>query len=508
MGRRILRRGVTKTSMGLEIDRESFETPDFERFGDRLRDSLRALEILLDRSDFGHGPPSIGAEVELHLVDARGRPAHINRAVKEAVNDPRLTLEVDRFNLEMNSRPVALSGRPFSSIRDDLGDTLERARAAAALSGARIVTIGILPTLSERDLTSGALTESLRFRALSAGLRRLRSTPFPLRIEGEDVLDVAVDDVTFEGANTSFQVHLRVDPAEFARMYNAAQIAAGPVLAMACNSPLFLGKRLWDETRIALFRQAVDDREDVRDDDWRPARVSFGHGWVRHGALELFREAVAQHAPILPVVDHEDPLEVVFSGGVPGLRELRLHQSTVWPWNRAIYDGADGGHLRIEMRALPAGPTVVDMVANAAFLIGLVRGLAPDVDQRLATMTFAHARRNFYEAARRGLAAELLFAEEPGGPMRPHPAPMWLERLLPIARRGLRASNVEAEEIDRWIGIVEHRLAAGMTGASWQRRVFASCHSRRSADAASVRLLDAYMRASESELPVSAWDRP
>lgn len=494
--------------MGLEIDRESFEPADFDRFGQRLRDSLSALRTLLSRPDFGRGPTSIGAEVELHLVDEEGRPAPINREVLSSVRDPRLTVEVDRFNLEMNSRPFVLQGRPFSAMRADLDETLAHARNAAARHGARVVTIGILPTLTEADLTSRSLTEGLRFRALSSGLRKLRNEPFPLHIEGEDVLDLAADDVTFEGANTSFQVHLRVDPDEFARTYNAAQIAMAPALAIACNSPLFLGRRLWQETRVALFRQAVDDRADVQDDDWRPARVSFGHGWARQGALELFTESVTQHAPILPVIDLEDPLEIVATGGTPTLRELRLHQSTVWRWNRAIYDGAQGGHLRIEMRALPAGPTVLDMVANAAFLIGLVRGLAPEVDERLAGMNFAHARRNFYEAAKHGLSAELLFAREPKDAVAPHPAQRIVEWLLPVARSGLKAAGVDGEEIDVFLGVVERRLEAESTGARWQRLAWDALRPRMSEEEASARLLRSYMAASESGAPVSSWDRP
>ena len=357
--------------MGLEIDRERFTDEDFSRFAARLRSCNQALAALLERPGFGEGAPSIGAELELDLVDDEGRPAPVNRAVLADTLDGRVTLEVDRFNLEINADPVPLAGAPFSATRRELEGALGAIREAARVHGARPVIVGILPTLTESDLTSAALTDACRYRALSRGIRRRRGEPFPLHIHGRDELELTADDVVYEGANTSFQLHLRVSPGDFASTYNAAQLATAPALAIGGNSPFFLGRRLWEETRIALFRQSVDDRSSASDDAWRPARVSFGHGWVRRGALELFQEAVHLHDPLLPVCGPEDPLAVVRAGGVPSLAELRLHQGTIWRWNRAVYDGSGGGHVRIELRALPAGPTVTDMLANAAFLLGL-----------------------------------------------------------------------------------------------------------------------------------------
>lgn len=492
--------------MGLEIRRDQFDDAEFARFEIRLRDCVSALERVLARPGFGDGPATIGAELELNLVDAGGRPAPVNRTVLAEALDPRVTLEVDRFNLEINTRPVPLAGRPMTALEDEIRQALAETRRAAGHHGARVVTVGILPTLVEEDLQRSALTDGNRYRALSAGLRRLRRAPFAVHISGEDALEIACDDVTLEGANTSLQVHLRVAPRDFARAYNAAQLAAAPCLAVACNSPLFLGRRLWRETRVALFRQAVDDRRDADEEDWRPARVSFGHGWVREGAFELFAESAALHEPILPVMGDEDPLAVERRGGTPALDELRLHQGTVWRWNRAIYDGADGGHLRIEMRSLPAGPTVTDMIANAAFQLGLTLGLAPDVNAILPAFTFGQARRNFYRAARKGLDAELLWTVPGGGRVRPVTARALVERLLPTARAGLVGAGVEAGEADRWLGIIASRTARGQTGACWQRRAF---EAERTAGAtvpeACHRVLEAYLAAVEGGLPVHAW---
>jgi hypothetical protein len=364
--------------------------------------------------------------------------------------------------------------------------------------------IGILPTLREADLQSSSMTDMCRFRALSAGIRRLRDRPFEVAIDGDDPLSLSCDDVTLEGANTSFQVHLRVAPADFARVYNAVQIATAPVLAVAGNSPLFLGHRLWEETRIALFRQAVDDRGDP-DAEWRPARVSFGHGWVRRGAYELFAETVAHHPPLLPVMSDEDPMACVARGGVPTLAELRLHHGTVWRWNRAVYDPAGEGHLRIELRALPAGPSIVDMLANAAFLVALTLRLARDADRLTVGLTFGQARRNFYAAARAGLDAELLWpSDDPPSP-RPVRASELVRRLLPLAHEGLAAAGVDDAESTRLLAIIAARANARMTGSRWQRRVLELVAPGRDEGGACAAMRERYLAGAASGAPVHCW---
>jgi len=491
--------------MGAEIPRDSFDEHEYSRFSEKLKDNLRALALLAERPGFGVGPATIGTELELNLVDSRARPALVNAEVLRHIDDERLTLEVNRFNLEINARPTPLSGRPFSATHAELSHALESARRGARKLDARIAMIGILPTLERKHLGASALTDAKRYRALAAGLMRIRGEAFDIRIEGEDELEVRSHEVTFEGANTSLQVHLRVDPAAFARTYNAAQAATAVVLAAAGNSPFFLGRRLWHETRVALFRQSVDDRGDVREDDWRPARVSFGHGWVRKGAQELFEEGVSLHEPVLPVHGAEDPVAVVRAGGVPELAELRLHHGTVWRWNRAVYDPGDGGHLRIEMRALPAGPTVRDTVANAAFLLGLTLGLAPHMDELSAGLTFGHARRNFYEAARHGLAAELLWPEAVAPSPRSSPARELARRLLPLAREGLTQAGVDSAESGAWLGLIEGRLDSGVTGSVWQRRAFERALAQHPAPESLRIMLERYLELSEAETPVHTW---
>lgn len=492
--------------MGVDVARSDFGQADYDRFAEKLKGSLRALEGILARPGFGVGPTTIGSELELHLTLPDGRPARRNCEVVESAADPRVTLEINRYNVEINSRPCLLEGRPFQAMAAELEGALAVTRTAARVHDADVVMIGILPTLTEDDLQSSALSDRCRYRVLSQAIRRIRGEPVAVRIEGTDVLDVFTDDVTFEGANTSFQVHLRVDPSRFARTYNAAQIATAFVLSVAGNSPLFLGRRLWDETRVALFRGAVDDRASAREDDWRPSRVSFGHGWVRASAFELFAESVAFHEPLIPACTEADPEAILRSGGVPALGELRLHHGTVWRWNRAVYDDSGGGHLRIEMRALPAGPTIRDMVANAALAIGLTQALAERAETLVTRMTFGQARRSFYDAARFGLSAGLLWPSDSApSPMVVSPAVLAADALR-LARAGLVDSGVEPSEADEWLGIIAARVRQGITGARWQRRLFDELRRESvSAHEAAFALLHRYRELSSGAAPVHEW---
>lgn len=454
--------------MGLEIGRTQFDAAEFERFSARLGESLDALEELLARPGFGVGPTTLGAELELFLVDGVGRPLPLNREVLTSTLDPRLTVELDRFNLECNLRPSVLPGRPFEALAKEMSDAVAEASRAARVHGGDVAMIGILPTLVAEDLQRAAMTDAARYRALSAALRQLRGGPFRLRIDGDEPLDVTCDDVTFEGANTSLQIHLRVPPERFADVFNGAQLATAPAMALATNAPIFLGHRLWEETRVAVFKQSVDDRRDGRSGE---SRVAFGSGWVDEGPLELFERAVSRHAPLLPLLSDESPLEIVRKGGVPALEELRLHYGTVWHWNRPVYDPTNGGHVRIELRGLPAGPTVRDMVANAAYLIGLSLGLARDARSWISELPFAVPDHNFYRAAQSGLDADFLFPTAPSEPAREISARALAQALLPLAREGLVDAGVDETEAEGWLAPIARRLESQQTGARWQRAV-------------------------------------
>ncbi len=491
--------------MGLPIDRDTFDDDDRRRFAKRLGDSLEVLRELLDDPSFGLGPTTLGAEVELSIVDRSCRALPVNRRLLAESLDDQLALELDRFNIEYNLSPVPARGTPFSAQADELTAALERLDRSAAVHGGRVVPIGILPTLRIEDLTSSSMTDLPRYRALSSALRELRGDPFRICIDGDEPLEVFCDDVTAEGAATSFQVHLRVTPETFADTYNAAQMATALAVAAGANSPVFLGRRLWEETRIALFREAVDTRDEAGRKRHQPHRVGFGHGWVRRGAHELFEQAVALFPPLLPVTGDEDPLACLKSGRMPALHELRLHQGTVWLWNRPVFDPADGGHLRIELRALPSGPTPTDMMASAAFLIGLTIGLRSEIDRLLPRFPFRYAEHNFFQAARYGLDAELLWPSDTA----PSPSEVGVRELasslLTTAQSGLEQLGVDSEEIASMLGVVFGRLQTDTNGSRWQRRMLDRLEPRSSLPQALTRMTEAYVRNAKRGRPVHEW---
>ncbi len=364
--------------------------------------------------------------------------------------------------------------------------------------------IGILPTLSQADLGPAMLTDAARYRALNSGMRRLRRAPARIRIAGADPLALATEDLGLEGANTSFQVHLRVDPADFTRTYNAVQLATAPVLAASGNSPTFLGHRLWQETRIALYKQAADDRPG-HGPRRRLARAGLGTGWLRGGPLELFTQSVRLHQPLLPVLGRLEPAACGAGRNPPPLDELRIHQGTVWPWNRALYDPASGGHLRIEMRALPAGPTVTDMLANAAFLIGLSLWLAGQDQQWTYALPFERADHGFYRAAEQGLSAQLSWPAWHRDQIRTLPAAELVTELIPAARQGLLEAGVAPAEAASLLDVISARAASGQTGAAWQCATLANAEQDHNRQHALAVMLGRYLRCADTGLPVHTW---
>ena len=490
--------------MGTDIDQEDFDDSDYARFAERLEECLSALTRLLDRPGFGAGPATVGAELELFLVDAAARPLPHNQVIRAAVADPRITVELDRFNLELNASPVPLAGRPFAALGGELNVLLDHVAHAASGHAGRLALISILPTLTRADLSPGVMTDLPRYRALNTGLRRLRQDPFRIRIAGEDPLELASEDVALEGANSSFQIHLRVDPADFTRTYNAVQLATAPVLAVSGNSPTFLGHRLWEETRIALFKQSVDDRQ-AQGPHRRPARTALGTGWLRDGVLELFTESVRLYRPLLPILGDLGRRPDGAGWQAPPLHELRLHQGTVWRWNRAIYDPASGGHLRIEMRALPAGPTVIDMLANAAFLIGLSLWLAEQDQRWTYALPFERADHGFYRAAQQGLSARLSWPTGHRDQMRTLAAAKLVAELVPAARQGLLQAGVTPAEADTLLAVISARTASGQTGAVWQRATLTAASRHHDAERALAVMLNRYLQCAETGLPVHTW---
>lgn len=492
--------------MGRAVERDQFEEKEYGVFEERLQQNLTALELLLLRPGFGQGATTLGAELEVSIVDDQYHALPINRQALARSLDPHIQLELDRFNLEFNLDPVSAVGAPFSVIQHQLEQAISRLNKLVGRLGGRVVPIGILPTLTADQLQADAITDLPRYKALDNGMRRLRQGgPFEVKIDGAEPLSLTCEAVSLEGANTSYQIHLRVDPDKFADTFNAAQLATPIALCIAANSPTYVGHLLWDETRVALFKQAIDGRGPNSADWQRAARVPFGHGWLRKSALENFAESVALHPCIIPLLSEEEPLSCIERGELPSLHELRLHQGTVWQWNRAIYDPGFDGHLRIEMRALPGGPTPIDMAANTALLIGLTFGLRQDIDHLLPRFPFRYADYNFYRSAQDGLDAMLLWPATCGNSPKEVRVSELLKEMLPVAQRGLEIIGVTQSEREQMLGIISERLRRGLSGARWQRQVLARLDQRMTRPQALNRLLELYLDHAASGQPVSEW---
>src|SRR5688500_5023340 len=362
---------------------------------------------MLREARFEEERRSVGLEIELNLTDEGGDPAMLNAEALAAIADPDFQTELGRFNLEINVPPRLLDGSAFGALENDVRRDLNHAEEQARTVGAHMMLIGILPTLGERHLTRDSFSDNPRYELLNEQIFAARGEDLEISISGVERLSTFADTIAPEAACTSVQLHLQVAPENFASHWNAAQAIAAPQVAVAANSPFFFGRELWRETRIALFEQATDTRPDeLKAQGVRP-RVWFGERWIT-SIFDLFEENVRFFPALLPVCEVEDPVEVLDRGDTPELAELRLHNGTIYRWNRPIYDTVRGRpHLRVENRLLPAGPTVVDILANAAFYYGLVRTLVTEERPLWSQMSFSAAEENFHSASRDGIAANI-----------------------------------------------------------------------------------------------------
>ena len=450
---------------------QQFDEKTSQAFMKALLEDLHALEFMTATDRLETGVTRIGAEQEMFLVDRNMRPAPISLAVLDRANDSRLTTEIARFNLEANLTPLPLTGRCFGKMEHELRELLSLVRASAGELGADVLLSGILPTLKKSDLTLENLTPLPRYYELDRGVIGLRGGPLSIHIKGLDELQITHDNVMMESCNTSFQVHFQTSAAEFASRYNMAQAITAPVLAAAVNSPLLFGHRLWQETRVALFQHSIDSRSRTQLARSQPTRVSFGDSWLKNSVVELFHDQISRFRPIMISQPDEDPFQVLARGEIPLLSALRMHNGTVWRWNRACYGVADGiAHLRIENRALPSGPTVQDEIANAAFFVGLMVALPQEYGDIAKRLSFDDAKENFFVAARHGLNAQLRWLDGKSFSA----TSLILNDLLPLARAGLNEVRVDAGDIDKYLGILEGRVRSGQTGARWMLNSLAS----------------------------------
>lgn len=467
-----------------------------------LLEDLRALAFMLENGRIESGIRRIGAEQEMFLIDRYLRPAPVSLEVLEQAGDPRLTTEIARFNLEANLTPLDLTNNCFSRLELELNDVLNVARNAAATQNAEVLLSGILPTLQKSDLSLDNLTPVPRYHELARGVIRMRGGPLSIHIKGLDELHLEHDNIMMESCNTSFQIHYQSNAQEFTNHYNVAQAITGPVLAASVNSPLLFGQRLWQETRVALFQHSTDERSRPQLARNQPTRVSFGDRWLEHSIIELFHDQILRFRPIMVTQPDENPFAVLARGETPLLSALRLHNGTVWRWNRACYGVTDGvPHLRIENRALPSGPTIVDEIANAAFFSGLMIAFPENYADISKRMAFDDAKQNFFRAARHGLDAQFHWIDGHSHSA----ASLILEHLLPIAREGLAHAQVASADIDKYLGIIQERAETRQTGARWITRSLAAIGSSVSRDARQRKLTSEILMNQKQDQPIHRW---
>ena len=441
--------------MGKEIGNDGFTAGDFSRFKRRLALETRHAHDAYFRGEFENEGLVAGFELEAWLIDKHLLPVPRNVSFLKRLASPLVVPELSQFNVELNGTAQPLYGTALSQLENELTATWQNCQRVAAEDEMALVAIGTLPTVRETDLSLASMSPSRRYALLNEQILLLRrGRPLTLEITGIDSLSATHSDVMLEAATTSFQAHLQTPASEVSRTYNASLILAAPLVALAANSPFLFGRALWHETRVPLFEQAVDCCDPGRP---QHQRVTFGSGYLAADPTALFAENLSSYAVLLP---YEQP-EPVHS-----YAHLRLHNGTIWRWNRMLigFDAGERPHLRVEQRVMPAGPSLVDMIANAALYYGAVRMLARKPVAPEAQLSFALARENFYRAARYGLDAHLFWLDG----RRTTAAELLEQELLPLASEGLRQLDLAAADIARYLEVISGRLRSRQNGAAWQ----------------------------------------
>jgi len=436
-----------------------------------LLNDVKALEQMLDQGLFESGITRIGAEQEMCIIDAETfKPAPVAIEILDLMKDhPWAETELAKFNLEINLDPRELKGDCFSQLHKETSSKLNTIRENAQKLNSDIIITGILPTLRKFHLDLEYLTPKKRYKALMDAItEQLPDNAFELRLLGVDELLVKHDSPLMEASNTSFQVHLQVSPEDFVKKYNIAQAIAAPVLGIAANSPIVYGRRLWHESRIALFQQSIDTRKThnyMR--EWSP-RVNFGHDWLKESITEIYKEDIARFRVLIAADSDEDSLGMLAKGKIPKLRALQVHNGTVYRWNRPCYGISPNGkpHLRIENRVLPAGPTVQDEVANAMFWIGLMEGMSSKYDDITQHINFEDVRDNFVKASKYGSDSTFSWIDD----RKVSIGKLVKDELIPLAEKGLKQHGIDRADIDKYINIIYGRATSHMNGARWNLR--------------------------------------
>lgn len=490
--------------MGEQNVQQILSKEELRKFTQHLFKDVRAIEFMLEKGMFEKGITRIGAEQELCLIDQAYRPASIAPELLSEITNPAFTNELAKFNLEINLDPQEFKGDCLGKMEKQLKDCLSELSGYLEKYQADYIMVGILPTIRTSDLNLNNLTPNPRYFALNEAMLRMRGGPYEFRIQGSDELVSSHDSLMFESCNTSFQVHYQVDAKDFVKKYNWAQAITAPVLSVATNSPLLFGHRLWRETRIALFQQSADTRNFTQHQREVQPRVFFGDAWLEKSVMEILREEVARYRVLISTPIEEDSMEALAAGRIPKLKALRLHNGTIYTWNRACYGITEGKpHLRIENRVLPAGPTVLDEMANTAFWLGLMHGLPPEYDRLNKRVDFDHVKANFVRAAKMGMGAMFRWVDNKVYSAKD----LITKELIPIAREGLQKAKIRPKDINRYLEVIEERAETGRGGSQWALDSFNSLRKKGTREEALVATTAGIVKRQKGPKPVHKWSK-
>ncbi|MDR9418007.1 CBS domain-containing protein [Gracilimonas sp.] len=488
--------------MGEERVKLADDNEEVQTFMKHVLRDMRALKKMLEDDWFETDTLRIGAEQELCMVDPHGKVFPKSMEVLDALGEGNYTTEFARFNLEINMEPLEFTGDCLSQMEHNLHEEMDNVRKTVRELGGDILLTGILPTIRKMDVDIKNLTPLQRYKALCEAINRLRGKEFELRIQGMDELLMKFDSPLLEACNTGFQVHLQVKPEEFINKYNIAQAVTAPVLACAVNSPILFGKRLWAETRIALFHQSVDTRqvgEHLRDSS---PRVTFGNQWLENSILDIYKEDISRYRVMLSAEIEEDVEKLMKEGKVPELMALKVHNSSIYRWNRPCYGLSNGKpHLRIENRVLPSGPTVIDETANGAFWLGLLNGFEDEYADITKEMEFDDARMNFFAASKLGLDTKFNWTND----RKMTAVDLIKVELLPIAKNGLQKAKINSSDIDTYLGVIEDRVNSAQTGAQWMVKSYGKLIKEGNREQALSTITNAMIKNQKKGEPVHKW---
>ncbi|MCS5491787.1 CBS domain-containing protein [Algoriphagus limi] len=469
-------------------------------FISHLLEDLQALDYLVQNKLLEKGITRIGAEQEFCLINDHGRPSNQASEILEQIQDAHFTTELAKYNLEINLDPILFEGDCFEKMENQLKQLIQRAKDVSSKFGDRVLLTGILPTISIDELSLSYMTENPRYYALNELMKKARGGNFRMIFTGVDELSIVHDSVMFEACNTSFQMHLQIEPDDFESAYNWAQAISGPVLAVAGNSPMLMGKELWNETRIALFQQSIDTRKMSKAQTTKQARVSFGNGWVKGNIVDFFKKEISSFRILLTKEIEQNAMEEIKKGNIPKLKALNLQNGTIYRWNRPCYGVFNGKpHLRIENRYIPAGPTTLDEIANFAFWAGLMQGRPKVYDDLPKLMEFEEVKSNFIRAARYGNETCMSWMGK-----RVPANQLILEVFIPMAEEGLKKMGVPSESISKYLGIIQNRVQK-QTGSQWMVKNYRILKKEHKVDDALVALTQLIYSNQQDDKPIPDW---